>query len=309
MRRFVAGVHRPWLASRASGLLRRLDEPRPGLPLQLPDRRARPATPSTSTPPSTRTSPCTSCSGTRGRAPPGMPALPRGDRERADAPGSSACCCGYWTHSGFLNWDSGWASSAGRSARRSPSPSRACWRSRSAEDFHARPEFGAVGEVLLRSRPRALQRAGPTRTAAGLLAPPWLNGVHAETGGGDESKILFGARMAANAARADRPRPRGRARRRSRRRSTPTTPTSGAWPFRRRPTRPAILAANHGAVGYGGIELARLYDGDGRPGGDRSAAGRRAAFGVVVRDVANRTLLASQMSRLKPSLGRRRRCA
>ena len=63
----------------------------------------------------------------------------------------------------------------------------------------------------------------------------------------------------------------------------------------------AILAANHGAVGYGGIELARLYDGDGRP--VATIGGRPpAAFGVVVRDVANRTLLASQVSRLPPSL-------
>ena len=63
----------------------------------------------------------------------------------------------------------------------------------------------------------------------------------------------------------------------------------------------AVLAANHGAVGYGGIELARLYDGDGRP--VATIGGRPpAAFGVVVRDVANRTLLASQISRLQPSL-------
>ena len=70
----------------------------------------------------------------------------------------------------------------------------------------------------------------------------------------------------------------------------------------------AVLAANHGAVGYGGIELARLYDADGRP--VATIGGRPpAAFGVVVRDVANRTLLASQTSRLQPSLGRSARCA
>jgi hypothetical protein len=177
-------------------------------------------------------------------------------------------------------------------------PSKACSPSR-AEDFHARPEMGGWAKHIF-DRGLALYSRWADEEGGGTLAPAWLNGVHAEVGGGDESKILFGARMAANAARAVdlglseraalEPPP-----------FYAYDPDIGRLAVSTPSYSTAVLAANHGAVGYGGTELARLYDGDGRP--VATIGGRPpAAFGVVVRDVANRVLLTSQTARLKPSL-------
>ena len=209
---------------------------------------------------------------------------------------------GYWTHSGFLNWDSGLGLKRWQIGKTFAFAQQGLFAIARADDFHARPEFGAWAKYFF-DRGLGLYTRWADEEGGGTLAPPWLNGVHAEVGGGDGSKILFGARMAANAARAidlglgeraaQQPPP-----------VYAYDPDIGRLAVSTPAYSTAVLAANHGAVGYGGIELARLYDGDGRPVRDhrRPAAARPSAS--VVRDVANRTLLASQTSRLQPSLGR-----
>src|SRR4029079_16016804 len=62
-------------------------------------------------------------------------------------------------------------------------------------------EFGAWAKFFF-DRGLALYTRWADEEGGGTLAPAWLNGGRAEVGGGDGSKILFGARMAANAARA-----------------------------------------------------------------------------------------------------------
>ena len=206
---------------------------------------------------------------------------------------------GYWTHSGFLNWDSGLGLKRWQIGKTFAFAQQGLLAIARADDFHARPEFGAWAKYFF-DRGLGLYTRWADEEGGGTLAPAWLNGVHAEVGGGDASKILFGARMAANAARAidlglgeraaQQPPP-----------FYAYDPDIGRLAVSTPSYSTAVLAANHGAVGYGGIELARLYDGDGRP--VATIGGRPpAAFGVVVRDVANRTLLASQISRLQPSL-------
>ena len=230
----------------------------------------------------------------------GMPALPRGDHAVLTA-WVERVLLGYWTHSGFLNWDSGLGLKRWQIGKTFAFAQQGLLAIARADDFHARPEFGAWAKYFF-DRGLALYTRWADEEGGGTLAPPWLNGVHAEVGGGDGSKILFGARMAANAARAidlglgeraaQQPPP-----------VYAYDPDIGRLAVSTPSYSTAVLAANHGAVGYGGIELARLYDGDGRP--VATIGGRPpAAFGVVVRDVANRTLLASQTSRLQPSLGR-----
>ena len=228
----------------------------------------------------------------------GMPALPRGDRDVLTA-WVERVLLGYWTHSGFLNWDSGLGLKRWQIGKTFAFAQQGLLAIARADDFHARPEFGAWAKYFF-DRGLALYTRWADEEGGGTLAPAWLNGVHAEVGGGDASKILFGARMAANAARAidlglgeraaQQPPP-----------VYGYDPDIGRLAVSTPAYSTAVLAANHGAVDYGGIELARLYDGDGRP--VATIGGRPpAAFGVVVRDVANRTLLASQTSRLQPSL-------
>jgi hypothetical protein len=298
MRRFVAGVHRPWLAARR-------ERPCYGGSTNLgPGYRFNYLT---TRPPGDAFNLDSAEYANitvhfllwyaRARAA-GMPALPRGDREVLTA-WVERVLLGYWTHSGFLNWDSGLGLERWQIGKTFAFAQQGLLAIARAEDFHARPEFGAWAKHLF-DRGLGLYMRWADEDGGGTLAPQWLNGVHAEMGGGDESKILFGARMAANAARAidlglgertaQQPPP-----------FYAYAPDIGRLAVSTPAYSTAILAANHGAVGYGGIELARLYDGDGRP--VATIGGRPpAAFGVVVRDVANRTLLASQVSRLKPSL-------
>src|SRR6185295_9258668 len=228
----------------------------------------------------------------------GMPALPPADRAVLTA-WVERVLLGYWTHSGFLNWDTGLGLKRWQIGKTFAFAQQGLLAIARADDFHARPEFGAWAKYFF-DRGLALYTRWADEDGGGTLAPPWLNGVRAEMGGGDESKILFGARMAANAARAI---DLGLGERNSE--EPPPVyaydPDIGRLAVSTPSYSTAVLAANHGAVGYGGIELARLYDGDERP--VATIGGRPpAAFGVVVRDVANRTLLASQTSRLQPSL-------
>jgi hypothetical protein len=228
----------------------------------------------------------------------GMPALPRSDRELLTA-WVERVLFGYWTHGGFLNWDSGLGLKRWQIGKTFAFAQQGLLAIARAEEFHSRPEMGGWAKYMF-DRGLGLYARWADEEGGGTLAPAWLNGVHAELGGGDASKILFGARMAANAARAIdldlaereavEPPP-----------FYAYDPDIGRLAVSTPSYSTAILAANHGAVGYGGTELARLYDGDGRP--VATIGGRPpAAFGVVVRDVANRTLLASQAARLRPSL-------
>ena len=130
----------------------------------------------------------------------GMPALPRGDRDVLTA-WVERVLLGYWTHSGFLNWDSGLGLKRWQIGKTFAFAQQGLLAIARADDFHARPEFGAWAKYFF-DRGLALYTRWADEEGGGTLAPPWLNGVHAEMGGGDESKILFGARMAANAARA-----------------------------------------------------------------------------------------------------------
>jgi hypothetical protein len=298
MRRFVAGVHRPWLADRHQ-------RPYYGGSTNLgPGYRFNYLT---TRPPGDAFNLDTAEYANitvhfllwyaRARAA-GMPALPRADRELLTA-WVERVLFGYWTHSGFLNWDSGLGLKRWQIGKTFAFAQQGLLAIARADDFHARPELGAWAKFFF-DRGLGLYTRWADEEGGGTLAPAWLNGVHAEIGGGDQSKILFGARMAANAARAidlglgdraaEQPPP-----------VYAYDPDIGRLAVSTPSYSTAVLAANHGAVGYGGIELARLYDGDGRP--VATIGGRPpAAFGVVVRDVANRTLLASQTSRLKPNL-------
>ena len=280
-----------WPTTRAP-VLRRLDQPRPGLPLPLPDRPARPAT---------RFNLDSRRVREHHRA---LPALVRAGARRGHA-GAAArrprgCCAawvervllGYWTHSGFLNWDSGLGLKRWQIGKTFAFAQQGLLAIARADDFHAAPGVRARGRSTSSTAAWRSTRAGPTRRAAARSRPAVAQRRPRRVGGGDASKLLFGARMAANAARAI-DLGLGRAHAQQPPPVYAYDPDIGRLAVSTPAYSTAMLAANHGAVAYGGIELARLYDGDGRP--VATIGGRPpAAFGVVVRDVANRTLLASQ---------------
>ena len=67
----------------------------------------------------------------------------------------------------------------------------------------------------------------------------------------------------------------------------------------------AVIAVNQGAFPYGGVELARLFDA--RQDVAANIGGRApAAFGLLVRDIDGRQIMASQRGLAKPSSGRAR---
>ena len=169
----LRGRRAPAVAGRPprAPVLRRLDQPGPGLPLQLPDHAPARATPSTSTPPSTRTSPCTSCSGTRGRAPPGMPALPRGDRDVLQGLGRARAA---------RLLDPQRLSQLGLGAGPQALADRQDLRLRAAGAARHRARRRLPRSPRVRRRGRSTSsiaawgstRAGPTRRAAGRSRPP-----------------------------------------------------------------------------------------------------------------------------------------
>jgi hypothetical protein len=130
----------------------------------------------------------------------GMPALPRADRELLTA-WVERVLFGYWTHSGFLNWDSGLGLKRWQIGKTFAFAQQGLLGIARAEEFHARPEMPGWAKHVF-DHGLSLYTRWADEEGGGTLAPAWLNGVQAEVGGGDQSKILFGARMAANAARA-----------------------------------------------------------------------------------------------------------
>ncbi len=206
---------------------------------------------------------------------------------------------GYWTHAGFLNWDSGLGLTRWQIGKTFAFAQQGLIAIANSPQFHSRPEFAPWAKYLL-DQGFVLYQRWAREDGDGLFAPPFLNDAHAERGGGQAGKWLFAVRMAVNAARAIDlgmgtakavvPKPIyafdpdiGRL--------AVSTPTYSA----------ALLADNRGAVPYGGIEVARLYDADGRPvatiGGTPPGG-----FGIVVRASNNRLLLTSQKTVGKGSI-------
>jgi hypothetical protein len=199
---------------------------------------------------------------------------------------------GYWTHSGYLNWDTGLSFQRWHQAKKLGLAQQALIGLASARELQPDRRYGAWAKWMLDRGLEFYDRVA-SRSPDGI-APGVLFGVRVEpqTLG---SARLGASRMAANAARAavaglgDRPAEQppplyafdpdvGRL--------AVTTPAYSA----------AIVAVNQRSFPYGGIDIARLLDGD----GDVAAGigGRPpAAFGLVVRDASGRRALATQLPR------------
>ena len=197
---------------------------------------------------------------------------------------------GYWTHGGYLNWDTGLGFRRWHESKKLGLSQQALVGIASSRAL-AGPRLRAWSKWIL-DRGFAFYMHQTAR--AGGLAPGVFFGVTVKPQDDGDAR-LAAARMAANAARA-------------------VAAGLGSAPARRPPplyafdpdtgrlavTTPtyntAIVPVSQRAFPYGGIELARLYDGwqevaaniGGRP---------PAAFGLVVRDRAGRRVLTTQLPR------------
>jgi hypothetical protein len=183
---------------------------------------------------------------------------------------------GYWTHAGFMNWDTGWSYDRWMKGKTWAYAQQGLLAIATAPAFRLRAAEGRWAKHVFDAGLRLYEHLGdvedhPFRPSAQLY------------GIGDQdspSTTMFWARMAANAARAVSA---GMGR-------MPAEPPPPMYALdadigRLAVSSPrystAVLAVNRGKVPYGGADLARLYDADGDPIGP--TGGRPpGSFGVLI---------------------------
>jgi hypothetical protein len=193
---------------------------------------------------------------------------------------------GAWTHAGYLNWDTGHGARRWHSGQYWAFAQQGLLAIAAAPQLWPREEYGRWAKALFDRGLRLYARWGAE--AGGAIAPQLPFDVFSDHRDHD----LYATRIAANAMRAltlglgdepaAQPPPLYSFDRESGRLAV-TTPSYST----------AIVPDNHGAFAYGGIELARLFDGEQRVAATTGGTLPN-AFGVVVRDAAGVPLLASQ---------------
>jgi hypothetical protein len=203
--------------------------------------------------------------------------------------------CGYWTHAGYVNWDSGLGFHRWHQTKKLALCQEALLGIAAAPRFQRTPRYGAWAKHLF---DRGLAWYAEQVARAGTLPPPVSFGVPSDAASGDQR--LTASRMMANACRAvvfgldgvaGTAPPALYAYDPDIGRLAVTTPTYNT----------AIVAVNQGAFPYGGVEPARLFDGAQRPVANVGGAGD-ACFGIVVRDHRAKRTTASQRGRPRADL-------
>jgi hypothetical protein len=198
---------------------------------------------------------------------------------------------GYWTHSGYLNWDSGLGFQRWHQAKKLGLAQHALIGIAQSPELQPSPAWGRWAKWTL-DRGLAWYARQPARVG-GLPDPVFfqLSQVPQTV----SSARLAAARVQANAARAVAA---GLGRMRA---AAPPPlyaydPDTGRLAVTTPAYNTAIVPVNQHAFPYGGIELARLFDGGQRVAANIGGRGS-AAFGVELRDTAGRVRLASQVAR------------
>jgi hypothetical protein len=199
--------------------------------------------------------------------------------------------CGYWTHAGYLNWDTGFGFKRWHQGRTFALARQGLFAIALSPRFHNMPELGSWAKYMFDAGFRLfarLARDAPDGLGipAGVLFDIKVNPL------GPSVRELFAARMQADAARAV---VQGLER-------VPAVQPPPLYSFdpdigRLAVTTPsystAIVPVSQHAIPYGGIELARLHGSDAGP--IANIGGRPwASFGVVVRNASSRAVLRSQ---------------
>jgi hypothetical protein len=194
---------------------------------------------------------------------------------------------GYWTHSGMLNWDTGLALKRWMKGKTWAYAQQGLLAIATGARFQADPRYRGWAKWML---DRGLE--------LGLgFDSSNLYGVRARRRAGSDD-AMFAARMAANAARAA-----GAGLGQVHAAEPPPffafDPDIGRLAVSTPRYSTAVVPVTRDAFQYGGIELARLLDGRGRPlsgiGGEPPNA-----FGIVIRDRDGNELLASQRAGSRP---------
>lgn len=218
----------------------------------------------------------------------GMRPLPHEDMRRLRG-WTQRVLYGYWTHAGFMNWDTGWSYERWMKGKAWAYGQQGLLAIATSPRFRQRKAEGAYAKYLFDRGLKLYEHLGEQPPGHSWRPSAQLYGIGKQ--GGPATK-MFWARMAANAARAvsagmgelpAKPPPPFYAYDADIGRLAVSTPHYST----------AILAVNRGKVPYGGLDLARLYDADGDP---ISGTGGRppAAFGAVVTTPGGHRLLATQ---------------
>ena len=200
----------------------------------------------------------------------------------------------YWTHGGYLNWDTGYGFKRWHAGRTWALAQQGLLAIATSPRFHNASDLGAWAKYFFDRGLQLFERLSVAAPDGRGIAPANLYDVAVQPLG-LSIREMFAARMQANAARAVA---LGLAK-------LPATEPPSLYSFdgdigRLAVTTPAynttVLAVNQHAFPYGGIELARLYDGDQRV--VANVGGRPlASFGVLVRDGSANEVLLSQRGR------------
>jgi hypothetical protein len=198
--------------------------------------------------------------------------------------------CGYWTHSGYPNWDSGLGFARWHQAKKFPLSQDGLLGIAGARRFQPTPAYGAWAKWFF---DRGLEWYERQVARSDGLPPCVFFGVGSDYGYGDDH--LCASRMAANACRAIQlglDRLAGR--------QPPPLyaydPDTGRLAVTTPAYSTAIVLNNHRAFPYGGADPARFFDGDQHVVANVGGTGN-AAFGMTVIDHATGAVIRSQRAR------------
>jgi hypothetical protein len=207
---------------------------------------------------------------------------------------------GYWTHAGYMNWDSGLGFARWHQGKKLGLTQEALIGLASSDTLLPGEQWGQWSKSMLDNGFDFYARLA-ARSKNGLPDPVLFNLTQVPQG--PSSAYLAASRIQPNAARAI---DAGLGKKVS---ATPPPlysydPDIGRLAVTTPTYNTAIVAVNQNAFPYGGLDLARLFDGQQEVAAN--IGGRApAAFGLLVRDVGGRQVTASQIARPRIVAGTR----
>jgi hypothetical protein len=194
---------------------------------------------------------------------------------------------GYWTHAGYLNWDTGFGFRRWHQTKKLALSQQALLGTATAPQLAPWPDAPAWAKWIFDRGLEFYERQAGEGDPLGLFF-----GVHVVPQPPASARLAL-VRMASNAARAIDA-GLGTARAVEPPPLYAFDPDTGRLAVTTPAYNTAVVPSSRGAFPYGGVDLARLYDGKQEPVG--GIGGRPpASFGLLVRDVSGRRLFASQL--------------